>query len=77
MTDTVSNEDVVSPKPSPDPYLLACRRLNVRPCEALAVEDHERGVQSATDAGCHVAQLVYQKVNYLTIRKIIDEGNWK
>ena len=51
MEIAVSNEDVKNPKPAPDPYLLACRWLDVEPYETLVVEDHERGVQSATAAG--------------------------
>lgn len=73
MKTTVSNEDVEHPKPAPDPYLLACQRLGVEPHEALAVEDHERGVRSAEAAGCHVVQLEYEQVNYETVRKALDE----
>ena len=72
MDVTVSNEDVEHPKPAPDPYLLACRLLSVTPSEALAVEDHERGVQSAIAAGCHHVQLEYQGVNYFRVKKAID-----
>ena len=72
MEITVSNEDVVHPKPAPDPYLLACQRLHVDPRETLAVEDHDRGVQSAQDAGCHVVQLEYERVNYLMITRALD-----
>jgi len=72
METTVSNEDVKNPKPAPDPYLLACRRLDVEPHETLAVEDHERGVQSATAAGCHVVQLDYETVNYRMVAQALD-----
>ena len=72
MEITVSNEDVKNPKPAPDPYLLACRWLDVEPHETLVVEDHDRGVQSAIAAGCHVVQLGYQKVNYLMVKQTLD-----
>lgn len=72
MKVTVSNEDVTNPKPAPDPYLLACLRLGVRPSEALAVEDHERGIHSAESAGCHVLALQYANVNLLHVKAALD-----
>ena len=53
----VSNEDVVNPKPSPDPYLEACKILKVAPSQALVVEDNIHGVISAQKAGCHVMKV--------------------
>ncbi|MDD5630124.1 MAG: HAD family phosphatase [Elusimicrobia bacterium] len=38
-------------KPAPDLYLLAARRLKVRPRSCLAVEDSDFGVRAAKDAG--------------------------
>jgi HAD superfamily hydrolase (TIGR01509 family) len=53
--DTVATGDeVAAPKPAPDVYLLACRRLGVSPSEALAVEDSPAGVQSAAAAAMTV-----------------------
>src|SRR3990167_2178715 len=72
METTVSNEDVKNPKPAPDPYLLACQWLDVGPRETLAVEYHERGVQSAAAAGCHVVQLDYEMVYYRTVTQALD-----
>ena len=71
MEITVSNEDVKNPKPAPAPYLLACQWLDVEPHETLAVEDHERGVQSAIAAGCHVVQLDYERVNYRIVMQAL------
>jgi HAD superfamily hydrolase (TIGR01509 family) len=48
----IGTEDVECTKPAPDPYLLAMRRLGV--AKALAVEDSEAGVASATAAGLDV-----------------------
>lgn len=48
----VSNEDVVSPKPSPIPYLTTCKILGVQPGEAVVVEDSHHGRVSALAAGC-------------------------
>ena len=41
-------------KPSPDPYLLAAKKLNITPQECWAVEDSIAGVSSALKAGCFV-----------------------
>jgi beta-phosphoglucomutase len=48
----IGTEDVERTKPAADPYLLAMRRLGV--AMALAVEDSEAGVASATAAGLDV-----------------------
>lgn len=50
----VTGDDVADPKPAPDLYLLACRRLGVRPSEAIAFEDSVAGVLSAKAAGLTV-----------------------
>lgn len=44
-------EDVVHPKPAPDLYLEACRRLGVPPTQSVAFEDSSPGVASALGAG--------------------------
>ena len=51
----IGTEDVERTKPAPDPYLLALRRLGV--AKALAVEDSEAGVASATAAGLDVLRV--------------------
>lgn len=47
----VTTQMVEHPKPAPDLYALACKRLAVAPGEAIAIEDSPRGVQAATTAG--------------------------
>ena len=47
----VAADDVDDPKPAPDLFLEACRRLGARPEEAVAVEDSPTGVASARAAG--------------------------
>jgi HAD superfamily hydrolase (TIGR01509 family) len=42
------------PKPAPDLYLEACRQLNVRPADAIAIEDSFRGATAAKLAGMRV-----------------------
>ena len=38
-------------KPDPEPYLLAVARSGIDPGACMAIEDSERGLQSATSAG--------------------------
>jgi putative hydrolase of the HAD superfamily len=38
-------------KPDPATYLLACKRLGVEPCEAMAIEDSRNGLIAAKAAG--------------------------
>ena len=45
---------VAEGKPAPDPYLLACAELGVRPGSAVAVEDSVTGATAAVAAGCRV-----------------------
>jgi len=51
----LSAHEVAAPKPAPDPYLEACRRLGVRPGpEVVALEDSPTGVAAARAAGLTV-----------------------
>lgn len=47
----VTRDDVVNPKPHPEPYLTAARRLGVDPVRCLALEDSHSGVRAAHAAG--------------------------
>ena len=40
-----------NPKPHPEPYLMAARRLGVAPADCLAIEDSHSGVRAAHAAG--------------------------
>ncbi len=51
---SVTADDTEHTKPAPDPYLAACRALNVDPGACVAVEDTATGVASAEAAGCAV-----------------------
>ena len=51
---TVSSEEVARGKPAPDVYLEACRRLDVDPARAAAMEDSHAGIGSAKAAGIRV-----------------------
>ncbi|HUH77390.1 MAG TPA: HAD family phosphatase [Devosia sp.] len=47
----VTRDDVVHPKPHPEPYLTAARRLGIDPLACLALEDSHAGVRAAHAAG--------------------------
>jgi HAD superfamily hydrolase (TIGR01509 family) len=47
----VTRDDVVHPKPHPEPYLTAARLLGVKPEDCLAIEDSHSGVRAAHGAG--------------------------
>jgi HAD superfamily hydrolase (TIGR01509 family) len=51
----LSAHEVAAPKPAPDPYLEACRRLGVEPSPSvIALEDSPTGVAAARAAGLTV-----------------------
>ena len=50
----ITAEDVKREKPAPDGFLLAAKRLHVDPKECVAIEDAEKGVVAAKDAGMKV-----------------------
>jgi HAD superfamily hydrolase (TIGR01509 family) len=47
----VTRDDVANPKPHPEPYLTAARRLDAAPVRCLALEDSHSGVRAAHAAG--------------------------
>ncbi|MDB5542011.1 MAG: Haloacid dehalogenase [Devosia sp.] len=47
----VTRDDVINPKPHPEPYLMAARRLGIEPELCIAVEDSHTGVRAAHAAG--------------------------
>jgi HAD superfamily hydrolase (TIGR01509 family) len=47
----IAGDDVQNPKPAPDIFLLAVRRLGVEPGESVVVEDSVAGVQAAVSGG--------------------------
>jgi HAD superfamily hydrolase (TIGR01509 family) len=56
---TVCAEDVANPKPAPDIYLEACRRLGAPPDACAALEDSPIGAASAASAGMRVIGVPY------------------
>lgn len=51
----VTAEDIINPKPHPEPYIRTVERLRIEPSQCLVVEDSLNGVRSALGAGCLVA----------------------
>lgn len=50
----VTGDEVISGKPDPEPYLLAVKRLEMKPNECIVIEDAMSGVRSGKAAGCYV-----------------------
>jgi HAD superfamily hydrolase (TIGR01509 family) len=50
----VSADDIPAPKPSPEIYLEAARRIGIDPAHCAAVEDTDVGVRAAKNAGMYV-----------------------
>ncbi|MEP0354154.1 MAG: HAD family phosphatase [Paraglaciecola sp.] len=48
----ITLDDVVTPKPAPDCYLLACQKLSVSPERVLVFEDSSVGIKASLAAGC-------------------------
>ncbi len=55
----IAGDEVPNPKPAPDIYLEACRRLEVDPGDAVALEDSPSGVAAAKAAGLRVIGVPY------------------
>lgn len=70
----LSNEDVKMPKPSPEIYLKAIRRLNVKPEEVLIIEDNINGIKAAKDSNAYVMAIKsIKEVNFKNIKRFIAE----
>ena len=53
----VSNEDVKKGKPDPEMYLKAMEYFNLKPAEALILEDNEHGIAAAKSSGGHLMKI--------------------
>lgn len=53
----ITVDDVIRPKPDPEPYQRATALLGVNPEQALVVEDSDHGASAALDAGANVLLL--------------------
>jgi len=57
----IGKEDVKEPKPAPDGYLLALKRLGIEAEEAVALEDSPTGVAAAQGAGLRVLAIGHRR----------------
>ena len=53
----LSNQDVKNPKPDPEIYLLAMKKLGVAPHECVILEDNQHGLEAARASGGHVMEV--------------------
>ena len=66
-----SNQDVKTPKPSPEMYLSCMIKAGVSPKETLIIEDSNIGRKAANDSGAHVMpvrnsnDVTYEQINYM------------
>tara|TARA_Y100000034_G_scaffold83617_1_gene100096 strand:- start:78 stop:503 length:426 start_codon:yes stop_codon:yes gene_type:complete len=72
MECTVSNQDVQNPKPSGEGYRRAIGWFQqsipiVEDSEIVAIEDNEKGVMAAQDAGIKVIKMDFPDVNLLNV----------
>ena len=52
IEDIISAKDAKRGKPFPEPYLLACSKININPSEVVVFEDSPNGLKSSYSAGC-------------------------
>lgn len=70
----VSGRDVTEGKPSPQGFLLAARRLGIKPENCIVVEDAVAGVAAAKKAGMHCLAVTntHPRKNLLAADLIVD-----
>ena len=66
----ISSEDVSMPKPSPDIFLLASKKLNVEPKYCCVIEDTINGVKAGKAAGMNVVAIT----NTFSIHQLTKSG---
>lgn len=57
-------DDVASTKPSPAPYLLSCKLLNINPVDCIVIEDSISGIISAKKANITTVAYVQEHNDY-------------
>lgn len=69
----ISNEDVVRPKPDPEIYLEAMKRMGIGPQETVIIEDAPHGVEAAMRSGAHVCRVAgFEEVDYWRVKSFIN-----
>lgn len=60
FTDSITGDEVAAPKPAPDMYVEAARRVGADPATCLVAEDSFTGMTAAARAGCRVLGLAHE-----------------
>ena len=68
----IGNDEGFSPKPSPDIYVEAMRRLHVLPEDTIIVEDSPHGIEAAQKSGAFILKVKDEKdVNISLLEKLL------
>lgn len=74
--DTICGDEVTHGKPHPEIFLTACQKLDVKPDEALVLEDSEAGILAAHDGHIDVIcvpDMKYPEPQFVEkVTKIVD-----
>ena len=74
--DTICGDEVTHGKPHPEIFLTACQKLDVKPEEALVLEDSEAGILAAYDGRIDVicvTDMKYHEPKFVEkVTKIVD-----
>lgn len=74
----LSNEDVTRPKPDPEIYLTAMKRLGFQCNECLVVEDNVNGIKAGEASGAYVMKVAtVDDVTYWNIKDAISDARAK
>ena len=82
----ITPELVSNPKPDPEPFKIAARKLNLKKYECIIIEDSINGIKSAKSAGIKVvglegtfpaekldyADLVVDEISYEKLRPLLE-----
>ena len=70
----LSQEEVELPKPAPDIYREAMKRLQASPAETVIVEDGRHGAESGFRAGGHVLKVEsWSEVDYERVHRFVED----
>lgn len=72
----VTGEKVKKTKPDPEIYLYALKKAGAKPSEVLAIEDSDKGVQSAVNAGLSTV-LIHREIDSEIPTDIMIVRNWR
>jgi len=73
----LGNDEVVNPKPHPEIYFTAFKRLMIKPSEAIIVEDAPPGIASARASGATVYEVRgVHDVNLSLFKELLTDENY-